>query len=322
MQVVVTGAAGFIGSHLAERLARDGHHVVGIDNFAPFYDRSQKRRNAERLANLGITIHAADLVTDPLAPILSDVDALFHLAAQPGLSPSTTPEAFTRNNVRATERVVAHLDDHPTLRAFVYASSSSVYGADATVAEDGPLAPTSIYGETKLEGERIIDAASDHASWDACTLRLFSVYGPRERPDKLIPKAARCAIKCEPFPLFRGSEHHRRSFTYVGDAVDGLVAALDRFDQCAGETINVGTPRSVSTMEVLRCITDVVGRRLCIDRLPPREGDQQRTEARIDRARRLLDFEPRTSLLEGIRAEVDWILQVLDPRTVTPCGLS
>lgn len=311
MHIVVTGAAGFIGSHTAERLALEGHRVTGLDCFAPYYDLSQKRRNATRLTELGIPVCEVDLATDPLTDVLDvldGVDGVVHLAAQPGLSPATHRRAFVRNNVTATERLMHAVGRQSSVRALVHASSSSVYGADATVPEDAPLKPTSIYGRTKLEAERIVQRASDEAAWDACVVRLFSVYGPRERPEKLIPKAIRSALTGSAFPLFRGSERHRRSYTYVADAVDGLVAALHRIDRCAGHAVNVGAPTSVSTLDVLRCVADVTGRPLCIDRVPARDGDQQRTEACIDKARRLLEVEPSTPLREGVAAEVQWVI--------------
>lgn len=307
MNILVTGAAGFIGSHLAERLVQAGHRVRGVDSFSPFYDPRRKRENAQNLTACGVDILEGDLAADDLRPFLEGVDAVFHLAAQPGLSAETEPGTFVRNNVRATQRLVDVCTESPRLRALVYASSSSVYGADATVAEDGPLAPVSAYGRTKLEAERVIQDTAPTADWDACILRLFSVYGPRERPDKLIPTAIQCALSGEPFPLFRGSEHHRRSFTYVGDAVDGLVAALNRFARCAGEIINLGAPTSVSTMEVLDHVADITRQPLCIRRVPARTGDQRQTEACIDKARRLLAVSPSTPLREGIAAEAGWI---------------
>lgn len=312
MHIAVTGAAGFIGSHAAERLALDGHRVTGVDCFAPYYDLEQKRDNTSRLAELGIPVRKVDLATDPLAEVLAGVDGVVHLAAQPGLSPATERRAFVRNNVTATKRLVRAMEREPSVRVLVHASSSSVYGADATVPEDGPLHPASIYGRTKLASERIVRAASAEATWDACVVRLFSVYGPRERPEKLIPKAIRCALTGTAFPLFRSSERHRRSYTYVADAVDGLVAALHRIDRCAGHAVNVGTPTSVSTLDVLRCVAEVTGRPLCIDRVPPREGDQQRTEACIDKARRLLGVEPSTPLREGIAAEARWMTDMVE----------
>lgn len=304
MHVLVTGAAGFIGSHLAERLTRDGHRVVGLDSFSPYYSVELKRANAAHLAAAGIPVHDLDLVADPIDEVLRGVEAIIHLAAQPGLSAATDQRAFVRNNVDATRRLVARCAECSSLRTFVYASSSSVYGADATVPEDGPLAPISAYGRTKLAAERIVRDAGANAAWDACILRLFSVYGPRERPEKLIPKAIRCALERRPFPLFRGSEHHRRSFTYVSDAAEALAAALHRIDDAAGETINVGAPAPTSTLTVLQHVADLTDQPLCIRRVPKRPGDQRRTSAVIDKARRLLQWTPSTSLRKGIANEL------------------
>jgi nucleoside-diphosphate-sugar epimerase len=316
MKVLVTGAAGFIGSHLSERLAQAGHDVTGVDAFIPHYDPAQKHRNAQVLRDSGVSMHQRDLACDPLDDVLAGVEAVFHLAGQPGLSPTTTKEDFVRNNVRATERLLEALQHVPSSSAVIYASSSSVYGADATVSENGPLEPTSDYGRTKLCAEERVRAAASGAGSRACIFRLFSVYGPRERPEKLIPKAIRSAILGEPFPLFHGSEHHRRSFTYVGDAVDGLVSALHRLDKAAGTPINIGYPSSTSTMDVLNTVSAVVGHPLCITRRPARPGDQTRTEARIDRARHVLDFDPTTSLREGIEAQVRWMRQHVE----APCS--
>ena len=307
MRILVTGAAGFIGSHLAEALADRGHTVVGLDCLTGYYDRSQKRANRDRLAARGIETLALDLAKDPLGSAFAGIEAVYHLAAQPGLSLDTDRQAFVRNNVRATERLLDALLGHPTLEAFLFASSSSVYGAEATGAEDAPLSPTSVYGRTKRRAEEVVQKRAAKASWGACILRLFSVYGPRERPDKLIPKAIRCARAGAAFPLYGGSEAHRRSFTYVGDAVAGMVAALDRFPRCAGETINLGVPTAVSTLHVLETVAEVVGQRLCIRREPARPGDQQCTRARIGKARRLLDFAPTMSLREGLAATVEWM---------------
>lgn len=310
MRILVTGAAGFIGSHLAERLLADGHSVVALDALTDYYAPARKRARLRRLRDRGATAWTLDLAADGLAPALHGVEAVYHLAAQPGLSADTPRRAFVRNNVRATERLLAALADHASLRAFLQVSSSSVYGADATGREHTPPTPISTYGRTKLRAERAVRAAADRAPWDACVLRLFSVYGPRERPDKLVHKALRCARTGQPFPLYAGSRDHRRSFTYVGDVVDGLTAALRRFDRCRSETLNLGAPTTASTQRVLDLVAAVVGRPLCVERVPPRDGDQRRTCAQIQKARRLLNVAPDTPLRTGIAAEAAWMDRV------------
>jgi nucleoside-diphosphate-sugar epimerase len=310
MRILVTGAAGFIGSHLAERLLADGHTVVALDALTDYYSPARKRTRLRRLRDQGAITWTLDLAADALAPALRGVEAVYHLAAQPGLSADTPRRAFVRNNVRATERLLDAINDQSSLRAFLQVSSSSVYGADATGPEHTPPAPISAYGRTKLRAERAVRAAASRASWDACVLRLFSVYGPRERPDKLIHKALRCARTGQAFPLYAGSEEHRRSFTYVGDVVDGLTAALYRFDRGRGEILNLGAPTTASTTHILDLVAEAVGQPLCVERVPPRDGDQRRTCAQIQTARRLLDFAPDTPLRTGIAAEAAWLDRV------------
>ena len=307
MRVLVTGAAGFIGSHLAEQLSARGHTVVGLDGLTPYYDPALKQARLVQLEEQGIATRQLDLAVDPIRPALREIDVVYHLAAQPGLSSQTSRRTFVRNNVRATERLLTALADHSTLSTLFYISSSSVYGADATGREHTSLAPISAYGRTKLRAEQAVRAAARRASWEACILRLFSVYGPRERPDKLIHKALRCARTGDAFPLYEGSAEHRRSFTYVEDVVDGMEAALRRLDRCQGEIINLGAPTTASTQHVLNVVADTVGAPLCIERVPPRDGDQRRTCAQIQKARRLLDFSPTTTLREGIAAEAAWM---------------
>lgn len=307
MQILVTGAAGFIGSHLAERLVAQGHAVRGLDALTPYYDPSVKRARLDWLAERGVVPVRMDLVEDDLMAAVRDVEVVYHLAAQPGLSSDTPRKTFVRNNVRATERLLDALSEHSSLKAFFQISSSSVYGANATGREHTPPSPISAYGRTKLRAERAVRAAAEHASWDACILRLFSVYGPRERPDKLVHKALRCAQTGRVFPLYEGSEEHRRSFTYVGDVVEGLIAALRRFNHCRGTILNLGTPTTTSTRRMLDLVAKVVGAPICIQRMPPREGDQRRTRAQIQRARRLLNFAPSAGLRTGIAAEAAWL---------------
>jgi len=306
MRIVVTGAAGFIGSHLAERLHRDGHDVSGIDCLTDYYDVRLKRRNAADLAAAGIPLLKLDLAEDDLRDALGDAEIVYHLAAQPGISTTTGFAAYLRNNIVATQRIIDAVRSSPRLQCVVYGSTSSVYGAHATDTEDTAPRPTSAYGVTKLAGEQLALAAWRDQRMPCCSLRLFSVYGPRERPEKLYPKLIRAIHEDSEFPLYEGSEQHLRSYTYVADAVDGLVAVLDRLPKVIGEIINIGCDTQITTGEGIAIVERIMGRQARIRRVPRRAGDQLNTLANISKARRLLNYAPRTLPEEGLRAEVEW----------------
>ncbi|MBN1660296.1 MAG: NAD-dependent epimerase/dehydratase family protein [Anaerolineae bacterium] len=306
MRILVTGAAGFIGSHLAERLVALGHEVRGIDCFTDYYSRALKALNAEALRRQGVDLMALDLAADDLAPAVEGAEFIVHLAAQPGISATTAFETYLRNNVQATHRLLLAAQQSPALRGFLNISTSSVYGADATGDESTEPRPTSYYGVTKLAAEQLVLALARDRGLPACSLRLFSVYGPRERPEKLYPRLIAAILDDKEFPLFAGSESHVRSFTYVDDVVDGLVAALDRFDACAGQILNIGSDRSITTAEGIRIVEDIIGAPARIVTRPRRPGDQLRTHANIDKARRLLGYEPATIPEVGLAREVSW----------------
>jgi len=306
MIILVTGAAGFIGSHLAERLARLGHTVRGLDCFTDFYARMLKQSNADAVTQAGVEILPLDLSVDELATAVAEVDLVYHLAAQPGLSSRSTFDDYVRHNLTATHRLLEAVKQARTVSGFINISTSSVYGVDATADESGEPRPTSYYGVTKLAAEQLVLAQARDGGLPACSLRLFSVYGPRERPDKLYPKLIRALLEEEPLPLFEGSEQHLRSYTYVGDIVDGLVAVLDNFECCRGEIINLGSDTVITTGEGIRIVEDIVGRPVQIARQPRRVGDQLRTHANIAKARRLLGYVPCTSPRQGLADEVAW----------------
>lgn len=306
MHILVTGAAGFIGSHLAERLVGLGHTVSGLDCFTDFYARALKESNAAAVTRAGATILPLDLSADDLTAAVGQVDAVYHLAAQPGLSAQSEFETYARHNLYATHRLLDAVRRADHIHAFVNISTSSVYGADATGDERSEPRPTSYYGITKLAAEQLVLAHARDGDFPACSARLFSVYGPRERPDKLYPKLIRALLEEAALPLFEGSEHHSRSYTYVGDIVDGLVAILDNFERCRGEIINLGSDTAITTGEGIHIVEELVGRPVRIERRPRRSGDQQKTHANIDKARRLLDYAPHTSPREGLAKEVAW----------------
>ncbi len=312
MRILVTGAAGFIGSHLTERLLAEGHAVVGLDCLTNYYARRLKERNVAAIQRAGAAFLPVDLAVDagdgPDADdAVADVDVVYHLAAQPGISASTPFETYARNNITATYRLLVALQQRrggfPPL---INISTSSVYGVDATGPETTEPRPTSYYGVTKLAAEQLVLAEQRDRGAPTCSLRLFSVYGPRERPEKLYPQLIGAILNERPFPLFAGSEAHVRSYTYVGDIVDGLVAVLDHLDACVGEILNIGTDQVITTGEAINIVQEIMGKTAVIEQRPPRPGDQQRTHARIDKARRLLGYEPKTTPREGLAREVAW----------------
>jgi nucleoside-diphosphate-sugar epimerase len=305
VRILVTGAAGFIGSHLAERLGAEGHDVVGLDSLSQYYSPALKLANARALQERGIETLRLDLVEDDLTAALEGVEGIYHLAALPGLSGATFG-AYERNNVVATERLLAAARGSSSLRFFANIATSSVYGKDATCDENTAPRPASWYGVTKLAAEQLVLAAQRDAGFPACSFRLFSVYGPRERPEKLYPKLIQSILMDEPFPLYEGSEHHERSFTYVGDIVMGLLAPLTQLDRCLGEIFNLGIETSITTGEGIAIVERIIGRNARIERRTPRPGEQTRTHANIAKARALLGYNPTTAPEQGLAEMVRW----------------
>ena len=309
MNILVTGAAGFIGSHLSERLADLGHSVRGLDCLTDNYARQLKELNAKELAKKGVALLRLDLAEDDLSAAARDIDIVYHLAAQPGLSATTPFQTYVRNNLTATYRLLEAVRKAPRLKGFMNISTSSVYGSDATGSETSEPKPTSHYGVTKLAAEQLVLSYARDLRLPACSLRLFSAYGPRERPEKLYPQLIRSILEDQEFSLFEGSERHLRSFTYVGDVVDGLIAALQSLRKCVGETFNIGSDTAITTAEGIRIVEEIIGRRARIVVKPRRPGDQLKTHANIEKARRLLGYNPTTSMRDGLQHEVAWYRQ-------------
>lgn len=306
MIVLVTGGAGFIGSHLAERLASIGHDVRVLDALTDTYSASLKALNVRGLREYGIDFLQRDLATDDLRDAVRDVEFVFHLAGQPGISTALPFEAFARNNIIATSRLLDALRASRTLRGFVNISTSSIYGCDASGDETAVPAPVSSYGVSKLAAEQLVLALAREEKLPACSLRLFSVYGPRERPEKLYTKLIGCLIDDREFPMFDGSAEHVRSYTYVGDIVDGMIAVMNQFDRCNGEIFNLGTEESITTLDAIRIAESLVGRRARIVKQPKRPGEQLRTCANIGKAGRVFGYSPHVSLEAGLEQQIAW----------------
>ncbi len=313
MRCVVTGAAGFIGSHLCEALLASGHEVTGLDAFIPYYPRPLKESNlAAALARPGFRFVEADLRSDALEPHLHDADAVFHLAAMPGLDRSWTDFGLYEScNLLATQRLLeaVRLSRAP-LRRFILGSTSSVYGLFASGDESLPTAPVSPYGVTKLAAEHLCRAYASGYGLPLVVLRYFSVYGPRQRPDMGYHKFIHALLHGRPITV-TGDGHQTRSNTYIDDCVEATVASLAA---PVGETYNVGGGQSASVWDVLDILSRLSGVKPAIERAPARLGDQRHTMASTARLASHLSWAPRTPLEQGLAAQLGWQKNVSDPR--------
>jgi nucleoside-diphosphate-sugar epimerase len=308
MRALVTGAAGFIGSHLSTALLDQGATVIGVDAFSDYYARGLKERNLdenmrrERFQFIEAWIQEADL-----AGMLEDVTHVFHLAAQAGVRKSWGKDfkTYTVNNVDVTQMLLEACVGRP-LHRFVHASSSSVYGDGVAIPmrEDALPQPVSPYGVTKLAAEQLGHLYSVNFGVPVVAMRYFTVYGPRQRPDMAFNRFIRAAIKDEPITLYSDGEQ-TRDFTFVADAVAATIAAGER--GVPGTAYNIGGGSRVSMNEVVRIIERVAGRPLKITREDAQKGDMRDTYADTSLARRDLGFSPKVSLEEGIQAEYRWL---------------
>lgn len=313
MKALVTGAAGFIGSTLADALTSRGTEVIGLDCFTDYYARDIKERNLAGLRSRSNFTFVEDrLQTVPLDPILAGVTHVFHLAAQAGVRKSWGRDflTYTTHNVDATQRLLEATKDH-ALERFVYASSSSVYGDAVPIPmrEDAMVQPVSPYGVTKLAAEHLCLLYAASYALPTVSLRFFTVYGPRQRPDMGFHRFIRAALIGEPITLY-GDGEQTRDFTFVGDIVAALIAAAER-GRPAG-VYNIGGGSRVSINEVLALIQRITGRTLDIRREPAQKGDMRDTFADTSRARAELGFVPSTSLEQGLQAESEWLSALLD----------
>lgn len=309
MKILITGIAGFIGSHTAERLKNMGHEVIGIDNFSPYYDVSIKRNTARQLSNQGIKILELDLRESAIYDYLdNDFDYIFHFAAQPGIAATATFEDYFTNNVIATQNLVQFSLQNQSLKLFVNIATSSIYGKEAFYDEEKAPRPASNYGVSKLAAEQLVLFHAREEKFKACSFRLYSVFGPRERPDKLYPKLIHSAYTGEAFTLYEGSDKYLRSFTFIDDIVDGIVSVFGKEEIINKEVINLGTDIESTTQEGIDTVEKISGKKINIQIVPKRAGDQLRTLAIIDKARMLLNYNPKTTLEEGLKKHTEWYL--------------
>src|SRR5690606_38502604 len=240
---------------------------------------------AEALSKTDINLLKIDLRSDNLAEKLpNDIEYIFHFAAHPGISNTSMFEDYFGNNILATHRLVEFAEKLPKKPFFVNIATSSIYGLEATYHENVPANPASWYGVTKLAAEQLVLARGRENKLMATSFRLFSGYGPRERPDKLYTRLIDCGLNSKPFPLFEGSEKHLRSFTYVQDIVDGIVSVIGNETVCNGEIFNLGTETESTTAEGIATVEEILRKKIQTEKKPPRAGDQSRTKANIDKA--------------------------------------
>jgi nucleoside-diphosphate-sugar epimerase len=305
MKCVVTGAAGFIGSHLCEELLRGGHEVIGVDAYIPYYPQAVKERNqATARTHARYRFERLDLREAPLDGMVGDAEVIFHLAAMPGLVQSWKDfDGYWTCNVKATQRLVeAVLRSAGRLRRFIYASTSSVYGTYASGDEMMPTRPVSPYGVTKLAGEHLCRAYAEAHHLPLVVLRYFSVYGPRQRPDMGYHRFIRALLREEAITVY-GDGQQVRGNTYVSDCVAATLAAVEAH---SGETYNIGGGEAATVWDIIHKLEAVAGRRAAIQREPARPGDQRYTFADTTKLRRHFGWEPRTTLQEGLSRQWEW----------------
>jgi UDP-glucuronate 4-epimerase len=308
-RALVTGAAGFIGSHLTESLLADGHEVTGVDCFTDNYERADKLANLEYARDHDrFKLHAVDVATADAARFVEGHDVIFHLAAEPGVRASWGPrfDRFVHNNITATQRLLEAVRSASGTR-LVYASSSSVYG-DAErlpTREDATPRPLSPYGVTKLAAEQLCRAYHTGFGVDTVSLRYFSVYGPRQRPDMAFRGFCHAALAGDPIVVY-GDGHQTRDFTFVADVVAATRAAAEAVD-AGGRVYNIGGGARVSLVRALELLAGMAGRPLHVRRQDQQSGDARHTGADISLARRELAFEPTTTVEAGLHAEFEWV---------------
>jgi nucleoside-diphosphate-sugar epimerase len=313
MKVLVTGVAGFIGSHLAERLIVEGHKVVGVDCFTDYYPRAIKESNIKKLrSESSFDFHDADILGINLETALQNIDVVYHEAAQAGVRASwgANFKIYTENNVRVTQRLLEAAKT-ARLKKFIYASSSSVYG-DAesypTHEEMKPM-PISPYGVTKLAAEHLCYLYNKNFGIPTVSLRYFTVYGPRQRPDMAFHKFIKAILHDEEIPVF-GDGNQTRDFTYIDDIIDANISAMNM--EATGEVFNIGGGSRITVNDTIAIIERVCERKAKKKYIEKQKGDVIHTAADISKAKKFLGYVPKYDIEKGIANQVDWMRHTLN----------
>ncbi len=310
MRVLVTGVAGFIGSHLTERLIAGGYEVLGVDSFFDYYPKRIKENNLKGLlAHSGFEFIQGDLAELDLNSLISGVDAVFHQAALAGVRSSWGKKFkdYVNNNVLATQ-LLLEASKGKDLKKFIYASSSSVYGdaQDLPITENSPQRPVSPYGVTKLAGEHLVSLYHTGYGIPTVSLRYFTVYGPRQRPDMAFHKFISAVMNGEEIEIY-GTGEQTRDFTFVSDAVTANMQALD--NGRPGGIYNIGGGSRIILSDAIKIIEEVVGRAAKIKYADTQRGDAKHTFADISKAEKDLSYSPKISIAEGISKHYDWLVE-------------
>lgn len=312
MKILVTGAAGFIGSHLCEKLLADKQNeVVGVDTFIGPTPFELKQINLQNLCKHSrFQLIEADLLTADLEKILSNIDIIYHLAGMPGVRSSWGKDfdPYVMNNIMVTQRLLEAVKDIP-LKKFIYASTSSVYGEKAgKVTENAYLTPLSPYGITKLTGEHLCHVYLKSYHIPIITVRFFTVYGPRQRPDMAFHRFSAQILKGEPVTIY-GDGTQSRDFTYISDCINGIIPIAYK-DGLIGQTINIGGKERATVNEVISLIEQITGKKASCHYSPRISGEPKHTWADISTAQKLLEYRPEISLKEGLAKEMDYIRMI------------
>lgn len=310
MNILITGAAGFIGSHLSEKLLSEGHIITAIDNFDTLYSSDVKRKNIEiALTNKNYTFEELDInnIKD-LESLNQRFDTIVHLAAKAGVLLSIEePLKYTQTNIVGTQNLLEFAKQR-NIKKFIFASSSSVYGVNKNVPwseSDNVLKPISPYAASKVSGELIGQVYSSLYQIQFLALRFFTVYGPRQRPDLAIHKFTKLIANEQPIPLY-GDGNSKRDYTYVDDIVNGIVSCL-KYESSLYEIINLGNNSPVTLLELIQTIERVVGKKAIYNKLSVQMGDVPVTYANIDKAINILGYQPSVKLNDGISKFYEWL---------------
>jgi UDP-glucuronate 4-epimerase len=309
MKILVTGAAGFIGSHLCEKLLTDQQNeVIGVDTFIGPTPNGLKQVNLENLRkHPRFQLMEADLMTANLEKMFHEIDVIYHLAGMPGIRSSWGKDfgPYVTNNIVVTQRLLEAAKNQP-LQKFIYASTSSVYGEkDGKVMENAYLTPLSPYGITKLTGEHLCNVYHKSYNIPVVTVRFFTVYGPRQRPDMAFHRFITQILKGEPITIY-GDGTQSRDFTYVSDCVEGISTIVYK-ENLIGQTINIGGKERATVNEVISFIEQLTGKKASIDYSEKISGEPKHTWADISNAKKLLGYDPKITLKEGLAQEIDYI---------------